>query len=101
MSAIEYTTFLDFHETIKGQQAPERLAETMESLFRDQVGNALCDIQTLIPWYRSMNVNFYEKQDVEEFCAASIFQGPRGKITQVFAYKPGSDCKKFYYKRVE
>jgi len=96
---IEYQPFSTFRSTVQQLVAPEDLAEQLEAYFRDQVGNALCDIQTLIPWFRSMNVQLFGKADLNEFCAASIFQGPVGKVTQLFAYKPGVDCKKFYYKR--
>ena len=100
MAAIEYTQFSDFETTVKSLVAPEALAEELDPLFRDQIGNALSDIQTLIPWFRSFNVNIYTKAEVQEFCAASVFQGPVGKITQLFAYRPGRDCKKAYYRRV-
>lgn len=100
MAAIEYTPFSDFIEQLKDLVAPEALGEELENYFREQIANALADIQTLIPWTRTFNVNIYTKPDVEEFCAASVFQGPVGKITQLFAYKPGRDCKKVHYRRV-
>lgn len=100
MSAIEYQQFTVFHELMKTLVAPESLAESLQDFFRDQVGNALSDIQTLIPWTRGFNTNIYTKAEVQEFCAASVFQGPLGKVTQLFAYKPGQDCRKFYYRRV-
>lgn len=100
MAAIEYTTFTEFVEELKPLIAPESLGEELESYFREQVGCGLSDIQTLIPWTRSFNVSVYTKAQVEEFCAASVFQGPVGKVTQLFAYKPGRDCKKLHYRRV-
>lgn len=100
MSAIEYQAFSDFYEVVKDLVAPEALAEEMADYFRDQIGNALSDIQTLIPWTRAFNTSVFTKTEVEEFCATSVFQGPLGKITQMFAYKPGLDCRKYFYKRV-
>lgn len=100
MVAIQYQPFLEFHEEVKRLVAPEGLAEELEVFFRDQVGNALCDMQTLLPPLRDMQVNFFEKADVNEYCAASILSGPLGKITECFAYKPGAECRKFHYKRV-
>lgn len=96
---IEFQPFSTFRTTVQELVAPEDLAEELEPLFRDQVGNALSDIQTLIPWFRGFNLQFITKETVNEFCNASVFQGPVGKITQLFAYKPGIDCKKFYYQR--
>lgn len=100
MSAIEYQTFADFQTTLKDLVAPEGVGEALQDVFRNELANALADIQTLIPWTRGFNVNIYTKGDVAEFCAASVFDGPLGKITQLFAYLPGRDCKKLYYKRV-
>lgn len=96
---IEYQPFDTFRATVQQLVAPEDLAENLEAYFRDQVGNALVDIQTLIEGFRSFNLMLLSKEDVNEFCAASIFPGPAGKVTQLFAYKPGKDCKKFYYQR--
>lgn len=98
--SIEYQTFTEFRSVVQPLVAPEDLGEELEDYFRDQVGNALADIQTVIPWFRDFNVEVKTKADVHEFCAASIFDGPVGKITQLFAYKPGLDCRKYYYKRV-
>lgn len=100
MSAIEYISFTEFRSIVQRLVAPEDLGEELEPYFRDQVGNALADIQTVIPWFRDFNVDVKLKDSVHEFCAASIFDGPVGKITQLFAYKPGLDCRKYYYKRV-
>jgi hypothetical protein len=97
--SIEYQPFDTFRSTVQQLVAPEDLAEQLAPYFRDQVGNALSDIQTLIEGFRSMNVMLFGKADVNEFCAASIFQGPVGKVTQLFAYKPGKDCRKLYYQR--
>lgn len=96
---IEYQSFSDFRTAIQLLVAPEDLGEELEVYFRDQVGNALADIQTLIPWYREMNADFYTKEMVNEFCAASVFDGPVGKPVTLFAYKPSQDCKKYYYQR--
>lgn len=100
MAAIEYQAFSDFQTTLKTLLAPEGLAEALEDLFRSELSSALADIQTLIPWTRGFNVNIYTKAEVEEFCSTSVFQGPLGKVTQLLAYRPGRDCKKFFYKRV-
>lgn len=98
---IEFQPFSDFRTTIQRLVAPEDLAEELEIPFRHWVAAALADIQLLIPWYRSFNLQFVTKDSVNEFCNASIFEGPVGKVTQLFAYKPDIDCKKFYYKRVQ
>lgn len=97
---IEYQTFSTFLATIQNLVAPEDLAENVVDYFRDRVSSALSDMQTFLPWMRDFNVNFYTKADINEFCSASIFDGPVGKITQLFAYKPGVDCAKYHYQKV-
>ena len=96
---IEYQPFSVFRSAIQSIVSPEDLAEELETPFRHWVAAALADVQLMIPWYRSFNLQFITKGAVNEFCNASIFEGPVGKITQLFAYKPDIDCKKFYYKR--
>jgi len=100
MSAITYQPFTTFHDTIKAIVAPEGLAENLIVPFRAYVCAALCDIQTWIKWYQGINVRFITKGDINEFCGTSIFQGPQGRVTQLFAFKPGRDCARYYYKRV-
>jgi hypothetical protein len=97
---ITYQTFVNFLAAIQPLVAPEDLGEEMEAYFRAQTGYALADIQTIIPWFRDFNIEVKTKSDVTEFCAASIFDGPVGKVTQLLAYWPGLDCRKYYYKRV-
>jgi hypothetical protein len=98
---IEFQPFSTFLSSVQDVAAPEDLAENLVVPFRHWVAAALADVQLLIPWYRSFNLQFVTKDEVNEFCNASIFEGPVGKITQLFAYKPDIDCKKFYYKRVQ
>lgn len=98
---IEYQSFADFLDVIQPLVAPEDLGEELEAYFREQTANALSDLQTLIPWLRNFNVQFVTKTMVNEFCNASVFDGPVGKVAQVYAYKPGVDCKRYYYKKVQ
>lgn len=102
MNPIEYQAFSDFYDIVEELVFPEDLGSELTPFFRDQVGNALADIQTLIPWFRSFNVDLVEKggaNGVNEFCNASVFQGPVGRVTQVIAFKSGLDCRKYHYAR--
>lgn len=100
IAELEYQSFDTFRSTVQALVAPEGLGEELIPFFRDQVGNALADLETTLKWTRNYNVAFYEKQDVQEFCGASILAGPLGKVSQVFAYRPGLDCRKLYYRHV-
>lgn len=97
-TGIDYQTFSDFHASVKANVAPEGLAEGLIAPFRSWVTYALADLQQMIPWLRDFNVAFYQKAQVEEFCNTSVFQGPQGKVSQLFAFKPYEDCKRFYYR---
>lgn len=99
MSAIEYQSFGDFYDTVEPLVAPEDLGAELTPFFRDQIGNALADIQTIVHGFRTFNVEMFDKGGADEFCNASILCGPPGKITQVFAFKPGLECRKFHYTR--
>ncbi len=97
-TGIDYQTFTDFHESVKANVTPEGLAEELIVPFRAWVTYALSDLQLRIPLLRDFNVIFFQKEDVEEFCNTSVFQGPQGKIAQLFAFKPGKDCERIYYR---
>lgn len=98
--SITYIPFSTFHDQVKDEYAPEGLAENLLTPFRSWVSYGLAQAQQYVHWYRSFNARFITKGDVNEFCGTSIFQGPAGKITQLFAYKPSIDCKRLHYKRV-
>lgn len=97
---LEYQPFSQFLFECQALVAPEDLADNLETYYREQLGNTIADVQTLIPWVRSFNAALYTKAQVSEFCAMSVFEGPVGKITQVLAFAPGRDCRKYYYRRV-
>lgn len=99
MNPIEYQPFSTFYSTVEELVAPEDLGAELTPFFRDQIGNALADIQTVIPWFQTFNVEMFDKGGADEFCNASIICGPPGKITQVFAFKPSLECRKYHYKR--
>lgn len=100
MTGIQYTTFSEFLSQVTQEVQPEGIAENLESTLRSWVSYALGQVQTFIEGYRSFNVQFVTKAMVNEFCSTSIFQGPCGKVTQLFAYKPNVDCKRLHYRRV-
>jgi hypothetical protein len=97
-TGIEYQTFTTFHNAVRDNVMPEGLAEGLIAPFRAWVTYALANIQQFVPWYRDFNVQFYNKSQVYEFCNTSVFQGPQGKISQLFAFKPYLDCKRFHYR---
>lgn len=93
-------TFNAFLTEVTRIAHPERLASNLRPYFRNAVCNALIDIQTFVPPTRDFHHDFFCQVGMQDFCNAGIFNGPRGIIQRVFAFKPGKDCRKFHYDRV-
>lgn len=98
-TGLTFQTFATLLTNVKRNVFPEGIAEKVQIPYRSWVGVALSEIQTLVQWYQDFQVRFIQKGDVSEFCSTSVFQGPVGQIATLFAFKPGVDCKKFYYQR--
>lgn len=89
--------FSSFYRDIKAIAVPEGLGTNVEPAFRNYVTNGLIRTQTFIPCLRSSNIDFQCQMDARDFCNAAILDGPDGMILQVYVFKPGKDCRKFYY----
>lgn len=93
-------TFSSFLTAVKTLAHPEGLAENLEPYFRNAVVNGLIDLQTYVPPTRNHHHDFFCQVGMKDFCNAGIFNGPRGIVQSVYAFKPGKDCQKFHYDRV-
>lgn len=78
---------------------PEQLGDNLVTYFRNAVVNGLISVQTYIECQRDFHIDFYGKEHATDFCGADILNGPRGIVTSVFAYLPGTDCRKEFYTR--
>lgn len=92
--------FSSFYRDIKAISVPEGLGTNVEPAFRNYVTNGLIRTQTYIPCLRSNSIDFQCQIDAKDFCNAAILDGPDGMIQQVYAFKPGKDCRKYYYEPV-
>lgn len=90
-------TFQQFFRDIKQIAVPERIGANVESAFRNYVVNGLIRTQTYIPCLKDKNVDFFVKAEAKTFCNVDIFNGPRGVIGALYAFKPGLDCRKYFY----
>lgn len=91
--------FDTFYTRVKAIVAPENIGENQIPILRSAIMNGLIAVQTDIKCYRDFHVDFITKSYVRDFCNTDIFTGPRGVILQVYAYKPGKDCTKYFYTR--
>src|ERR1044072_3901910 len=91
--------FTTFYNNVLDEAVPEGLAENLQATFRTAIVNALIEVQTTVPCYRDFHIDFFTKRDCQEYCDLFIINGPRGTIKQIYAFKPGEDCKKYYYAR--
>ena len=111
-SAITYTTFTDFCSRVRRVGFPDGVGENVVTAHTNWIKNALIKAQRYIACMRKIQVSFYYKDQVNDHCGVSTFQGPRGKINAVYAFKPndptasvGSEdedalCRKYFYKAV-
>lgn len=76
---------------------PDGEAENLVNTHNSYIKDALINLQTYVPCLRDNNVDFYGKDTMQEWCNIDIFTGQRGSIHAVYAFKPGTDCRKFYY----
>lgn len=90
-------TFAEFKERVKAIVFPEGEAENLVATHDSYIVEALISLQTTIPCLRNYNVTFLDKADVREQCSANFAQIERGIVTRVYAFLPGSDCKRYYY----
>ena len=109
---LRYTTFQDFCSRVRAVAFPDGVGETNIRAHTTFIKNALIKAQRYIPCMRKIQVSFYYKPQVYDHCGISTFQGPRGRINAVYAFKPndpdaaaGSEdddalCRKFFYKAV-
>lgn len=93
-------SFADFFTAVKQVAVPEGVGVNVENAVRDYVVNGLMRTQTFIPCLKNQNVDFFLKASAKEFCGVDIINGPRGIIQGVYAFKPGADCKKYFYDQV-
>lgn len=91
--------FSEFYSNVQGIAAPEGLGENLVPYFRNAVVNGLISVQTFIPCYRDLHVDFFTQEQTTDFCGCAVVNGPRGIINSVFAYEPGVDCRKLLYTR--
>lgn len=90
-------TFATFLRSVKQIAVPERIGANVETAFRSYVVNGLIRTQTYIPCLKDKNVDFYVKAETKTFCNVDILEGPRGVIEALYVFKPGLDCRKYFY----
>lgn len=94
---MSFIPFSEFRDRVQAIVFPEGEAENLVSTHNSYIKDALINLQTFVPCLRDNNVDFYRKDAMQEWCNIDIFNSQRGSIHAVYAFKPGTECKKFYY----
>jgi hypothetical protein len=94
---LSFIPFSEFATNVRSIVFPEGEAENLVAAHNSYIKDALINLQTFVPCLRDNNVDFYHKEDMQEWCNVDIFTAQRGVIHAVYAFEPGTDCKKFFY----
>ena len=90
-------SFSQFLTDVKALAFPNREAARLQTLNRNYVENALIKLQTFIPCLKTNHVNSVLEADMRQSCRVATFTQEMGTIQAVYAFKPGSACKRFFY----
>lgn len=94
---MSFIPFSEFATSVRSVVFPEGEAENLQTTHNSYIKDALINLQTFVPCLRDNNVDFYRKENMQEWCNIDIFTAQRGVIHAVYAFLPGTDCKKFFY----
>lgn len=95
--SVVYTTWLAFKAKVRKIGWPEGIGEQVKYAHDSYMVNAIIKAQRFIECLRNTQATFYYKQQSNDNCGISTILGPRGRISAVYAFKPGENCKKFFY----
>lgn len=99
-SAYSYTTYSAFCARVRKIAFPESVGERTKPAFDNFLTSAIIKAQWYIDCLRKIQVSFYDKTSMNDHCAIATLLGPRGKVNVVYAFKPGEQCVKHFYKPV-
>lgn len=94
MSFIPYS---EFKTNVKAIVFPDGEAEELVATHDSYIKDALINLQTYVPCLRDNNVDFYGKDEFQEWCNTDFAYIQRGVIHAVYAFKPDKRCKKIFY----
>lgn len=95
---VTYTTYRNFCGQVLRVAFPDRVGHTQKAAFDNFVAAALIKAQRYVQCLRANQGGFYYHEQMSVQCGLAQFQGPRGKINAVYAFRAGEDeCAKFFY----
>lgn len=94
----DFISYSEFKTQVRAILFPEGEAENLQTTHDAYIQDALIKLQTFVPCLRSNNVNFYDKEDMREWCGLDFLHIPRGVVHAVYAFNPTSRrCRKHYF----
>ncbi len=94
---MSFITYAQFVENVRSNVFPDGEAENLRTTHENYIKEALIDLQTFVPSLRDNNVNFYGKEDFQEWCNTNFANIERGVVHAVYAFKVSTGCKRFHY----
>jgi hypothetical protein len=94
---VSYIPYSEFKERVKGIVFPDGEAENLQDTHDAYIKDALINLQTFVPCLKENHVDFYDKEDFQEWCNADFTYIERGVVHAVYAFKISKRCRKLYY----
>lgn len=94
---MSYIPYSEFEERVKAIVFPDGEAENLSITHTGYIKDALINLQTFVPCLKDNHVDFYGKEDFQDWCNASMGYISRGEVHAVYAFKPGKRCRKLFY----
>jgi hypothetical protein len=94
---VSFITYDNFNAQVKAICFPDREAEELVTTHDSYIVEGLINLQNYVPCLRDNNVNFYSKEDFQEWCNTDFTYINRGVVQAVYAFKPDRQCRKLFY----
>jgi hypothetical protein len=94
---VSYIPYSEFNDRVKEIVFPDGEAENLQTTHDSYIKDALINLQTFVPCLKDNHVDFYDKEDFQEWCNADFTYIERGVVHAVYAFKISKRCKKLYY----
>lgn len=95
---MAFIPYSEFRDSVIEMAFPEGAAEKLKTkTIYNYVQDGLINLQTFVPCLKDNNVDFYDKDEFQEWCGLDFGYIERGVVHAVYAFKPGKECAKYHF----
>lgn len=94
---MAFIPYSEFRTAVRAIAFPEGSAENLDTTHDNYIQDALINLQTFVPCLRDNHVDFYDKQNFQEWCGTDFNYIQRGVVHAVYAFKPARECRKYHF----